>query len=293
MKPAAFKYALPRSLDEALQVKAEQGDDAVFLAGGQSLIPTMNFRLAQPGVLIDLNGLDELAFIRADDAGGIRIGALARHRDVQFDDAIAERQPLIHEAAPNVAHQQIRNRGTLCGNLAHADPATEMPAVMLALDARIRVQSVRGERWIDARDFFLGVFTTARDDDEMVVEVAVPAMAPRTGTCFIEVARRPGDFAMMGVAAVATVDDAGLISAARLTYCNAGETPVAAPQAASSLVGGDGGPDAAAAAADAAQSEIAPTGNVQASAGYQRHLAGVLTRRALAVATERAREARS
>jgi carbon-monoxide dehydrogenase medium subunit len=145
MKPAAFKYVLPKTLEEALALKAEHGDEAVFLAGGQSLIPAMNFRLAQPGVLIDINALDELAFIRRDEASGeLRLGALTRHRDLQFDPAIAAAQPLLHETAPNVAHPQIRNRGTLCGNLAHADPASEFPAVMLALNARMRLQSAAG-----------------------------------------------------------------------------------------------------------------------------------------------------
>ena len=173
MKPAAFKYALPRTLDEALALKAEHGDDATFLAGGQSLIPAMNFRLAQPEVLIDLNALDELAFIRTDEeSGDLHLGGLTRHRDLQFDPVIAAAQPLLHETVPNVAHPQIRNRGTLCGNLAHADPASEFPAVMLALKARLRLQSTAGERWLPAEEFFVSVFTTARDDDEMLVEVA-------------------------------------------------------------------------------------------------------------------------
>jgi carbon-monoxide dehydrogenase medium subunit len=289
MKPAAFKYALPRTLDEALAVKAEHGDEAMFLAGGQSLIPAMNFRLAQPAVLIDINAIEELAFIRVDEDGGdLRLGALTRHRDLQFDPLIAACQPLVHEAAPNVAHQQIRNRGTLCGNLVHADPASELPAVMLALDARLRLQSNAGERWLAARDFFLSVFTTARDDDEMLVEVALPAAAPRTGTCFLEITRRPGDYAMMGVAAVLVLDDEGICSDARLVYCSAGETPVAARAAAAALVGGRITDDGIAAAADQAKQEIAPVGSVHASIEFQRHLAGVVTRRALGQALARA-----
>ena len=290
MKPAAFKYVRPKTLEETLALKAEHGDDATFLAGGQSLIPAMNFRLAQPAVLIDLNDLEELAFIRRDQASGeLRLGALVRHRDLQFDPAIAAAQPLLAETAPNVAHQQIRNRGTLCGNLAHADPASEFPAVMLALNARLRLQSTAGERWVPANEFFLSVFTTARDDDEMLVEVALPDPVPGSGSCFLEVARRPGDYAMMGVAAVVVLDTDGACSEARLTYCSAGETPMAATGAAAGLVGNPVSGEAAAAAAEQAKGEIAPVGSVHASPDYQCHLAGVLTRRALATAAERAR----
>lgn len=289
MKPAAFKYVLPRTLDEALAMKAEHGDEAMFLAGGQSLVPAMNFRLAQPAMLIDINAIEELAFIRVDENGGdLRLGALTRHRDLQFDPLIAACQPLLHEAAPNVAHQPIRNRGTLCGNLVHADPASELPAVLLALDARLRLQSSAGERWLAARDFFISVFTTARTDDEMLVEVALPAAAPHTGTCFLEVARRPGDYALMGVAAVVVLDDDGGCRDARLTYCSAGETPVAAKAAAAALIGGRVAADDIEAAADRAKQEIAPVGSVHASIDFQRHLAAVLTRRALRQAAVRA-----
>ncbi len=289
MKPAAFKYVLPTTLDEALALKAEHGDEAAFLAGGQSLIPAMNFRLAQPGVLIDINALDELAFIRTDEqSGDLHLGGLTRHRDLQFDPVIAAAQPLLRETAPNVAHPQIRNRGTLCGNLAHADPASEFPAVMLALNARLRLQSAAGERWLAAEEFFVSVFTTACSDDEMLVEVALPAAATGTGTSFLEVARRPGDYAMMGVAAVAVLDEGGTCADARLTYCSAGETPVAAKAAAAALIGGRVTAEEIAAAAEQAKQEIAPAGSVHASVEFQRHLAGVLTRRALTKAAERA-----
>ena len=289
MKPAAFKYALPRTLDEALALKTEHGDDATFLAGGQSLIPAMNFRLAQPEVLIDINALDELAFIRTDEeSGDLHLGGLTRHRDLQFDPVIAAAQPLLHETAPNVAHPQIRNRGTLCGNLAHADPASEFPAVMLALKARLRLQSTAGERWLPAEEFFVSVFTTARDDDEMLVEVALPAAAPGTGTSFLEVARRPGDYAMMGVAAVVVLDEGGTCGDARLTYCSAGETPMAAKAAAAGLIGGRVANEDIAAAAEQAKQEIAPVGSVHASVDFQRHLAAVLTRRVLHRALDRA-----
>jgi len=281
VKPAAFKYLVAETLDHALAVKAEHGDEAKFLAGGQSLIPAMNFRLAEPALLIDINALTDMAYVRESGDGAIRIGALIRQRTLERDPTIARHQSLVREAAGHVAHPQIRNRGTLCGNLAHADPASEQPAVLLALGARLRSQSASGERWIEARDFFVSLFTTALEEDEMLVEVELPALAPRTGTCFIELARRPGDYAMMGVAAVITLGEDGTCVDARLTYCNAGEVPVAADRAARSLVGERIGDEHLRAAGDLAREEISPTGNAQASEAFQRHLAAVLTVRAV------------
>jgi carbon-monoxide dehydrogenase medium subunit len=281
VKPAPFKYLVAESLDHALSVKAEYGEEAKFLAGGQSLIPAMNFRLAEPALLVDINALTALDYIREGGDGAVRIGALVRQRALERDPLIARHQPLVREAAGHVAHPQIRNRGTLCGNLAHADPASEQPAVLLALGARLRAQSASGDRWIEARDFFVSLFTTALEEDEMLVEVDLPALAPRTGTCFIELARRPGDYAMMGVAAVVTLDEDGTCADARLTYCNAGEIPVAADRAARSLVGGRIGDEQLRSAGDLAREEIGPTGNAQASEAFQRHLAAVLTGRAV------------
>ena len=274
MKPAPFRYVAAESLDHALAVKAEQGDDAKFLAGGQSLVPAMNFRLAQPAMLIDLNGLHDLDYARAD--GTLRIGALARHRTIERDALIARHAPLLHEAAPHVAHPQIRNRGTLCGNLAHADPASEFPAVVLALGGRLRAQSTRGERWIPADTFFKSVFTTALAPDEMLVEIELPALPPRTGTCFLEVARRRGDYALVGVAAVVELDPAGRVAAARVALCNAGETPTLV-----TVNDIDAAPEQVRRAID-------PPTNVHATAAFRRHLGGVLTRRALQTAVARA-----
>ena len=288
MKPAPFRYVAADSLESALALKAEHGDDARFLAGGQSLIPAMNFRLAQPAVVVDINPLGELDFVRAAGAGGLRIGALTRNRTLERDVLVAQRQPLVREAVPHVAHPQIRNRGTLGGNLAHADPASELPALMLALDARLHAKSARGERWIDAREFFRGVFTTALRADELLAEVELTELRPRTGTCFMEVARRRGDYAMMGVAAVVALAADDRCTHARLAYCNAGETPVSAATAAQALVGNPIGERQIHDVAAVAQREIDPLGNVHASKAFQRHLAGVLTRRALQTAVDRA-----
>lgn len=289
MKPASFDYTAPQSLAEALALKAQHGDDAKFLAGGQSLIPAMNFRLAQAPLLLDLNGLRDLAYIRRAEDGGLHIGALTRHRQVERDALVAQHAPLLHEAMPHVAHPQIRNRGTIGGSLGHADPAAELPVIMLALGARFKAQSASGERWIDARDFFLGYFTTALNGDELLTEIALPPLPARSGTAFVEFARRRGDYALMGVAAVVTLDEHGACASARLVYLNAGDAPVSAAQAAARLVGQAPSAELIVSVAEAVDAEISPTGSVHGSAEYQRHLAKVLTRRALTTAFARAK----
>jgi carbon-monoxide dehydrogenase medium subunit len=292
MKPAPFEYAAPDTLEEVLALKAQYGDDAKFLAGGQSLIPAMNFRLVQASLIVDVNRAPGLDVIERAGDGGLRLGGMARQRRLERDPFVAAQAPLLHEALPWVAHPQIRNRGTLAGSLAHADPAAELPVVVLALQARLLARSVRGERWLWAADFFQGLFTTALASDEMLVEVALPPLPARTGTAFEEFARRRGDYALLGVAAVLTLDEAGLCRQAKLVYLNAGEGPREASQAAALLAGQAPTAEAFAAAAEhAATHEIEPAGNVHATPDYQRHLARVLTRRALATAADRARQA--
>jgi carbon-monoxide dehydrogenase medium subunit len=288
MKPAPFLYVAARSLDEALALKTEHGDEAHFLAGGQSLVPAMNFRLVQPGVLIDINRLTELDVVRRDHSGALRIGALTGHRTMERHDEVARHQPLLHEAMPHVAHPQIRNRGTIGGNLANADPASELPAVVVALRGRLRAKSVGGDRWIGADDFFLGPLSTDLRAAEMLVEVELPPLLPSTGCCFKEVARRRGDFALMGVAATITVGDDRACVDARLAYCGAGDRPIIAAQASQSLVGRRVSEATILEAAALVRRTIDPPGNLHASKEYQRHLAGVLTRRALQTALERA-----
>jgi carbon-monoxide dehydrogenase medium subunit len=288
VKPAPFDWHAPDTVAEALALKARHGEEARVLAGGQSLVPAMNFRVAQPAVLVDLNrvaGLDTIA-VGAD--GSLVIGAMARNAAIERHAGAARTHPILAEALHEVAHPQVRNRGTLGGNLSHADPASEMPAVMLALDARFLVRSACGEREVAAADFFLGPLTTVLEPDEMLAEIHIPALPPRSGTAWLEIARRRGDYAMMGVAAVVTRDAAGLCTAARLACCSAGPTPMPAPRAAASLVGTRLTDADLAAAADLLRQEVAPTGNVQASPAYQRHLAGVIAARALATARERA-----
>jgi carbon-monoxide dehydrogenase medium subunit len=291
MKPAPFAYHAAASLDQALSLKAAHGDDARWLAGGQSLLPAMNLRLVQPAALIDLNPVPGLDGIEASADGGVRIGALVRYRSLERDATVARRLPLLREAVAQVAHPQIRNRGTLCGNLAHADPASELPAVMLALEARLRARSSRGDRWIAAEEFFRGVFATALEADELLAEVELAAPPARTGGCFMEVARRRGDFALMGVAALVTLSEEGACTAARLAFCNAGATPLRATEAERALIGAPIDDARLAEAAALAQRAIDPPGSVHASKDFQRHLAGVLTRRSVVTALARARGA--
>ncbi len=288
MKPAPFKYLATTSLEHALSLKAEHGDDAKFLAGGQSLIPTMNFRLARPAILIDINGIEDLAGIRPS-GGTTRVGAVTRYRALERDETFARMFPLVSEALPHIAHPQIRNRGTLGGNLSHADPASELPAIALALRARFRVQGAKHERWIDAADFFVGALTTDLEPHEMLVEVELPSPKPRTGACFMEIARRRGDFAIVGVAAVITLGGNNECTDVRLAFCGVGETPIDASSAADGLVGQALGEEAIRDVAASVQKMIEPGGSVHATADYQRHIAGVLTERALQTAHQRVR----
>jgi carbon-monoxide dehydrogenase medium subunit len=290
MKPALFEYYVPDSIEQALELLREHGDSAKLLAGGQSLVPAMNFRVVQPSVLIDLNRVEELKYIHeADDT--LQIGAMTRERQLEFDLLISKKAPLLSEAMPYVAHPQIRNRGTLGGSLANADPAAELPVIMLALGSRFKVANADGERSVDAQNFFTGMFTTDLAPDEILVEIELPAMTPRTGWSFMEVAPRAGDYALMGVAALVRLDESGKCRQAKLVYLNAGDGPVDAKEAASLLEDETPGADAIEAVADlASQKEINPFGNIHASPDFQRHLARVLTRKTLNRAIGRANQ---
>lgn len=287
MKPAPFVYHAPASLVEALATLAEYGLDASLLAGGQSLVPVMNFRLAQPAALIDLNHIPELDFVRRESDGRLHIGSMTRQRALERHPLIAQHAPLVHETMPYIAHPQIRNRGTIGGSLAHADPAAELPVILLALDGRVKLQKVGSERWVHGRDFFTDLFTTDRAEDEILTEIELPTLPPRTGTAFTEVARRHGDYALSGVAAVVTVDEEGVCTAVQLVYLNAGDTPIKATNAAALLVGQPASEEIFTAVAEAAQQEISPTTDIHATADFKRHLAKVLTVRVLQTAFNR------
>jgi CO/xanthine dehydrogenase FAD-binding subunit len=292
MKPAPFEYHRPASVEEALALLAEHGYDAKLLAGGQSLVPAMNFRLSTPAVLIDLNRIPGLDAIGEMEGGGTRIGAMVRQRAAERSPIVAARAPLIAETLPYVAHAQIRNRGTVGGSIAHADPAGEMPAVMLALAARFQLRGPNGARTIDAADFFTGLFGTALEPDEMLVEVEIPAAAPRTGWAFDEVSRRHGDYALAGACAMVEVDDDGRCRSARIALLSVGEGPVLAAEAASTLTGQAPTEEVIRAAAEAAaRRDIDPPGDIHASPDYRRQLVAVRVRRGLPRAFERARSA--
>ncbi len=282
MKPAPFQYYAPATVEEALAILGEHGYEAKMLAGGQSLIPMMNFRLVQPSILVDLNRISNLAYIRPADDGGLRIGAMTRHYQVETSPLVAERAPLIHSTMPKIAYPQVRTRGTFGGSVSHADPAAELPSLSVALQGKFRLRSQRGERWVPAEEFFLGLFTTALEADEILVEAAIPALPPRSGWSLQEVARRPHDFALMGAAAVVTLDESGACQEARLVFLSAGERPMLAAQAAEMLRGQSLSDEAIRAAADlAAAREIEPSSDIHATAEFRRHLARVLCQRAL------------
>ncbi len=290
MKPPSFDYLAPRSLKEALSQLAEHGADAKVLAGGQSLIPLLNFRLAQPAVLIDLNrvGADSIAV----EGELLRIGAMVRQRALERFDGLERVAPLLADAMPLIAHPQIRNRGTVGGSLAHADPASELPVAALALGARLVVESAaRGRRTIEAESFFESLMTTALAEDEILVEVEVPVRRPGWGWSFREVARRHGDYAHAGVAVGVELAGGGTVAEARIVFLSAGDTPRPAARAAALMVGERPGAELFEAVAAAADGEIEPTGDIHATEAFKRHLARVLTRRALETALTRAEAA--
>jgi carbon-monoxide dehydrogenase medium subunit len=289
LKPYPFRYLAPHSLAEAIEMLDEHGSQASLLAGGQSLIASMNFRCLRPAVLIDINRIPELAYIQEDDMA-IRIGAMTRQRTIEFHPLIQQRVPLIHAAVPHIAHPVIRNRGTIGGSLSFADPAAELATVTLALGARYKAASTRGERWIEASHFFTGMYRQALEPDEMLVEVEVPIPPDPTSWAFQEIARRQGDRVLMGVAAVIDLDEEGRCREARLVYQNAAPTPVLAQKASRVLTGNPPSRDLFRQVAEIASTdEIQPVPDVHATGEFRRHLARELTLRVLDTAFSRAR----
>lgn len=288
MKPAPFEYKSPKSLSTALEIISEYGDEAKLLAGGQSLIPAMNFRLVQPTILVDLNKLSALSYIKENGSGDLLIGSMTRQRELEHNDLLEMHSPLIHESMPYIAHPQIRNRGTIGGSLAHADPAAELPVLLVALDARIKIKSTAGERWIHARNFFMGLFTTDLAADEIIIEISIPKMSHNTGHSFVEFARRQGDYALLGVAASVSLDGRGVCNKAKIVFLNAGETPIDVQKSASLLLNELPSDDLVEAVAANVDNELTLIGNIHASVPYLRHLSRVLTRRALKQAFVRA-----
>jgi carbon-monoxide dehydrogenase medium subunit len=288
VKPPVFEYTAVRSIDEAVAELAQHGDEAKLLAGGQSLVPLLNMRLTAPERLIDLNRVAALAYVRVE-AGGLAVGAMTRQRAVERSALAARHAPLLADALPWVGHFQIRNRGTIGGSLSHADPAAELPAVALCLDARFSALGPAGGRTIAAEDFFLTQLTTALAPTELLTEVWFPATPPGSGSARIELARRHGDYALVGIAAVVTL--AGdRIGEARLALTGVGDRPVRAREAEARLAGEALTPEVLADAAESLRRAIEPGSDIHATAAYRRHVAGVLAGRAIRLAVARARE---
>jgi len=280
-------YYAPETVDEVLALLARYGDDATLLAGGQSLMPLINMGLAAPTVLVDLNGVQALDYLGEDDAGLV-VGALTRDRTLEASAVVRRRCPLLAEAAGNVGYPSIRARATMGGTFAQADPAGEVPTVAMALDAVVRARHAEGERTIGASDFFLGPLTTALEPNELVVEVRWPALPPGSGWAYVELAPRPGDYALVGVAALVTLDADARCTVVRLAYTAVGPTPLRAPEAERALVGRPLDDAALAAAGALAAEAVEPEDEPYASAAYKREMTAVYTRRALRLALERA-----
>jgi carbon-monoxide dehydrogenase medium subunit len=285
MKPAPFRYARPSTLPEAIALLADAPDERKLLAGGQSLVPMLNMRLVRPAVLVDVSHLRELTGIAVAGDGGLRIGALTRHAELMASPLVRARAPLLAEAARHVGHAAIRNQGTLGGSLAHADPAAELPAALVALDARVEVTGPGGARIMGAEDFFRGLMSTALAPEEILTAVEVPPAAPG-GWGFVEMARRPGDFALAGIVVVLgrplTPPSPPLGGeGGRVVGFGVGDRPMRLRGAERELGGGAMDAEAAARAGAAAARDCDPPSDVHGSAEYRRHLAGVLTERAL------------
>ncbi len=286
MKPAEFEYHRPRKIEDALSLLAKFGQEGKILAGGQSLMPLMNFRLAQPAHLVDINFIDGLDYIKSE-SGSIKIGCLVRQSRLLNEPLIRQRCPLLAQALAQVGYEQTRNRGTLCGSLAHADPAAELPAVLLALDGVITVKNGISTRNIAARDFFVSYLTTALSSDEIIVEASIPETPPQAGSSFVEFARRFGDFAIVGVAAL-LAHEKNRISDARMALIGVGDKPWRDRELESRLLGEKGSAELFDKIGSDVAARIDPGSDIHASESYRRSLARVLTRRALAEAWHRA-----
>lgn len=286
MKPAPFVHVAPGTVAEAVALLAEHAPDARVLAGGQSLVPVMNFRLSRPSVLVDLNRIAELAYIR-DDGDHLTIGAMTRQRTIENSDLAKQAAPLLHAATLNIGHLPIRSRGTIGGSISNADPAAEYPAAALALDCEMILQGANGERRVAAADFFEGVLATATEPDELLSAIVVPKAPANSGAAFVEIARRRGDFALAGVAAQIELSGKNVVSA-RLAACGVGPGPVRLSGAEAKLRADDLSDDTVKAAARVAATEVAPETDLHATADYRRRLTAAMTQRAVMQALENA-----
>ena len=289
MKPAAFAYLAPRGVEEAVDQLATHGAEARVLAGGQSLVRLMNTRMATPSVLVDINRIAELDQLDSD-GDAIRIGATVRQRGCELARLVRDHLPLLAEAGAQVAHTAIRQRGTVVGSIAFADPSAELPAALLALDGQVVVRGQRGERLIDAEDFFVGPFANSLEPDELAIALRIPRTpAGRTGSAFLEVSRRQGDLPVCGVGAIVQLDGNDAVALARIALCGVHQRPIRVHDAEAALLGGEPTDEQLEQAAHLAATAADPIDDCHGSANFRRHLARVLTRRALLTALDRAR----
>ncbi len=280
MKSPAFDYRDPHTLDEALSILFEHGEDAKVLAGGQSLVPIMNLRLARPAVVVDINRIRELSYV-SDNEEEIRIGAMTRQADLETDEGLKRNYPLLPGAIGYIAHQAIRNRGTIGGSLAHADPAAELAAVALCADAEIKIRSRDRVRWVPSREFFQGPYMTCLEPVEILEEIRFLRLSATARTVFLEFSRREGDFALAGVAAMLETDEEGCCRQARIALCGAGSVPYRAASVEKILVGERLTPKIVNEAVAVVTEGLESYSDVHGSSEYREHLARVLTYRAL------------
>lgn len=286
MKIPQLTYHRPDSVPEALQLLADLGDEAKILAGGQSLVPLMALRLSRPAHLVDIGRLSELTGV-TEGPGGLRVGAMVRHAELERSPLVRARAPLVSVAMPHIGHRAIRNRGTACGSLAHGDPAAELPAVAVALGSHLVLQSAAGERTVAAADFFTGYLTNTMEADELLVGWDVPAWPATAGWAVQEVSRRHGDFALLGCAAAVDCGTDGRVANAALVFFGAGSIPVRVTEAEETVVGQAPDDELFAEAAGVVSRGLDPPGDLHATAHHRRHLGAVLTRRCLQQACSR------
>jgi CO/xanthine dehydrogenase FAD-binding subunit len=288
MKSPPFEYHVAESVEHAVGLLAELGDEAKVLAGGQSLVPLLHLRLARPAHLVDINGLTDLAHVH--NGTGVELGAMVRHADAERSDVVRTAAPLLAAAVRLVGHAAIRTRGTVGGSVAHADPAAELPTALTALDAELVVQSVRGTRSIGIDAFFHGFLTTALEPDELLTAIRVPAWPASTGWAFQEFSRRHGDFAIVGAATTMSLGADGRVTGARIALSGAGGVPVRAAEAEQILIGESPASELWAAAGARAAAAVDPPADLHGTAAYRRQLVATLTKRALEEASRRAGE---
>ena len=291
MKPAPFEYYAPKTTEEALQNLTDLGYSGKVLAGGQSLIPAMNFRMARPSALVDLNNVAELAYIKLTEDGGIAIGTMTRDNVVEHDPIVKQRMPIVAETMGYIAHPQIRARGTFGGAIAHADPAAQLPALSLALNARLLVKRKGAERWVTAEEFIVGPFMTVLEPEDMLAEVVLPPLAPRTAGSYKQVSRQRGGYAQAATISIVGLDDRNRVKNVRCVIFSVGETPILSKYAAKVLIGNEPTEAAIAdVAAYVAKNECDPGSDLHGTTEYRRQLVEVLVRRALTEAVLRAKK---